>query len=1764
MSDSWGKAKGDKRMGNGNPNTRGEWDSQTSTSGTPSNTNRQNTRDRDFIVSELDFSTSQGETGPRDPTYTEVDGVRFAVEGAYVLCTGAESSIGTPRMVEASGAETVNGATILVHTDVYFRPYFTRCIITGRRCDPEIEDNEWKDYDDATSNGKHKLSIDKVYMKCNTGSGLLILSTDGQIPFCADAQEWIDMMLGKCIFALLSVDPVNLSTGNFIYDCVDMRIEGEVSLEFKRFYNGKSRHKGVLGRGWIHNYEIQLYQDRNQGGIRVLFADGHQEHFWLEEESGKYLSSTDTGNVITRPENLGYHQSKDRGYLLKFPNKATYHFDNKGKLNLKRDPQGREITFSYDGEMLMKVSSTSGELNFIYEDEERLIAVRDHTGREIHFEHHYLAFNTYMLGVYTDTKGNSYQYFYDQGLRLCRLVNPEGYRSLDNIYDLESRVVKQWFSDGGVMEYDYNKNISTTKLTERDGSESSYQWDRKYRTTEASYPMGRETFRYNELNQRTLTTDRKGGETSYHYSEEGKLASVVDPLRIATEFDYTKDSKIAAISVDGKIKVRNQYDKDGNLSVVEDALGQKVKFTYLKKGRVESTQLPDGSAVHLTYDDRGNVIKVIDSRGVKTRYEYDGLNRVSKTTDGNGTETHYQYDTEGNITKVKNALGDVCTYTYNKRNMVTSITDFSGASIQWEYEYLKYPTKIIDEEGRILRMTYNLMWNLAELIEHNGAITRFDYNDQNLLESVQKPDETVIKYEYDANGNKTAVTDEEGYQTWFTYDVLNRLTEVNGEEGLVIRYTYNGDGQVTSVADALGNTVILTYNEIGKLIEERNPLGECRYYTYTPLGNLETIVDEAGRKTSYTYLPGGQLLQVYFPNNTTESYTYDDNGNIHTITDVLGICKTHSYDSLNRVTKITESWLEDGRQNQREKFFTYNPIGRVTSMTDEAGNTTCYEHTRTGKLAKVIDPLGNVAAYTYDHRDQLIEIRQFESTLQESSLQERGATLGMDEDLQQVIAANQKGANLHITRYERNLTGQVEKVIDALGQTEEYKYDKKGQLVEKIDKEGYLTKYGYTSHGDVNFIQYADGKEVRYSYNPLRQLEEIHDWLGKTSIAYDALGRTIQVRDHHGREVNHLWGTGNVKEGIIYPDGKKIEYQHDQLLRLTKVIDGEQETKFLYNEYSRLVEKQYPNDLYTKYAYDFRGRILGFSHQTSEKYLESCNFFYDIKGNQLARETNREGLPEESESGGRHGYHYDELDRLQKVHHKGELLRTYQYDGYGNRIQVIEGEKTTNYTYNALNQLLSTVDDDGNSNRYSYDKRGNLIAAYQNDNLTHEYHFGPLNRLEKALNHELQQGAIYQYNGIGHRVEKTEGTPTSPYSHLMLEQMDLIPTKQIEDVIDLTKQYHNLLQRKENQEVTTYVWDSNLLSINRDDGKIQQCLQDELGSLIRVVDEANPQQEVYSYDEFGNSRQLVSDVYQNDKQIFAFTGYQRDKIAGTYYAQAREYQPQVGRFTGVDVVKGNPLHPMTMNEYGYCWNQPLKYVDLNGMEPCPGHCISTLPDDQGGGFLDWLSNTWDTITQGLEPIAEQWVDVQVRDVQNQMDFLDDVISYDRTNTDPQVVMDSRFFSHYNGQFVFRWSPNDRAGSFGGIMLAPRGTDIDTIRHEGGHYVEYQKLGPLRYYSMIGIPSFLSLGRAHVDCYFHQPWEIIAHVLGGANFHIPPPRGAVREGILYHKWVRSLSEAEVLRMAYGMWIWAWYADESGNIPEDILRMLRLYYGIECPN
>ena len=134
------------------------------------------------------------------------------------------------------------------------------------------------------------------------------------------------------------------------------------------------------------------------------------------------------------------------------------------------------------------------------------------------------------------------------------------------------------------------------------------------------------------------------------------------------------------------------------------------------------------------------------------------------------------------------------------------------------------------------------------------------------------------------------------------------------------------------------------------------------------------------------------------------------------------------------------------------------------------------------------------------------------------------------------------------------------------------------------------------------------------------------------------------------------------------------------------------------------------------------------------------------------------------------------------------------------------------------------------------------------------------------------------------------------------------------------------MERSEGDSTQTYFWDGNVISYEAN-GERNYYLQDELGSPIRIEDEAGKTRETYGYGAFGE------DLYgnQGELQPFGYTGYQMDTVAGTYYAQAREYQADVARFQARDVIKGQTSYPLTINEYIYCGNMPFYYYDPNGL-----------------------------------------------------------------------------------------------------------------------------------------------------------------------------------------------------------------------------------------
>ncbi len=358
-----------------------------------------------------------------------------------------------------------------------------------------------------------------------------------------------------------------------------------------------------------------------------------------------------------------------------------------------------------------------------------------------------------------------------------------------------------------------------------------------------------------------------------------------------------------------------------------------------------------------------------------------------------------------------------------------------------------------------------------------------------------------------------------------------------------------------------------------------------------------------------------------------------------------------------------------------------------------------------------------------------------------------------------------------------------------------------------------------------------------------------------------------------------------------------------------------------------MCEKQFPNGTKTTYRYDRKDQLTELVHQDKEGILDRYTYLYDLLGNKTGITKERRGLERES---GQYRYGYDALGRLSEIQKDGEIQTRYGYDAFGNRTWKEESGEQTSYQYNALNQMVSERQGEIRK-EYGYDKRGNLTAILENGAWKKQYVYGAMNRLEEAVDAAGKQ-ARYQYNGLGHRVGKQEGVlPKEKLEKLDPQRrvgMEIGNSRQITYTLDLTRQYYNLLERTEESQSQRYFWDGNVAAYE-ENGERNYYLQDELGSPLRIEDSAGTIKESYGYGAFGE------DLYQNQgkMQPFGYTGYQRDSVSGTYYAQAREYLAESGRFAGQDLIVGFTEYPKTLNRYNYCWNNSLIYVDYDGKFP---------------------------------------------------------------------------------------------------------------------------------------------------------------------------------------------------------------------------------------
>ena len=561
-------------------------------------------------------------------------------------------------------------------------------------------------------------------------------------------------------------------------------------------------------------------------------------------------------------------------------------------------------------------------------------------------------------------------------------------------------------------------------------------------------------------------------------------------------------------------------------------------------------------------------------------------------------------------------------------------------------------------------------------------------------------------------------------------------------------------------------------------------------------------------------------------------------------------------------------------------------------------------------------------------------------------------------------------------------------IRDHNGDSTVYVYDGNSNLVSKTDADGYVTQYSYTALDLVKKINYNGAKEVSYQYNKVGELVQMDDWTGTNTFELDLLGRLQKMTDHKGNTVSYIYDAVGNQTGITYPDGSKTRSFYDAVYNLTSVIDADDGTyAYVYDAANRPVKLTYPNGWIEQYTYDAEGNLLKtvdtdpfqlYNKTPKVKY----EYTYDAEGNVLTEFQRDSDATENLKS--RTAFTYDALNRLTgstrrlEVYPYDTLAYTYTYDTLGNLLKQsgpTKGEEDT-YQYNDLNQMVSKhvcgyeqkltrIYDYG----YTYDKRGNLVKEEEicsptttgPKNITiATYLYDETNRMVRGTN-KAGEVSAYTFNGLGVRVGTelilednshgyTDFHCQTPSVETGIEKPEVVKTDYVIDYTRLNIDQRVLMKSEQDGYDFFYTYGLDKLQVmtigegsNWWGQSIKKCVNmayvhtDRLGSVVNLSDEHGRVTARADYTDWGEVRRYtditVDGGFRRLLPEITYATHEYDDVLNQFYAKARMYDAENKRFDAVDLIAGTVADPISLVQYLYAVDNPIKWIDPLGEMP---------------------------------------------------------------------------------------------------------------------------------------------------------------------------------------------------------------------------------------
>ena len=975
----------------------------------------------------------------------------------------------------------------------------------------------------------------------------------------------------------------------------------------------------------------------------------------------------------------------------------------------------------------------------------------------------------------------------------------------------------------------------------------------------------------------TSNSDSAAGQWSGLTFNSGSSSSVLD----YAEVRYGGFGNVGAITINGGASptitnsiVRNNQTygiqiNNGSPTVVDSVLTANPYGIYVTTGTpvVKRDKFVNNSSYGLYYDGTGILSAPHNIWGCLSGPEPYGCgdkvnNKVNPTPVGldlseDGRCRGARTDCPRGADPVSLATGEL---TYVHRDLHLS----NGTDLPLEF-VRSYNSGDLSDTGLGPGWSQSGLMNVAELESLDVVVQRQDGRQDVFTEDSGSYDpppgvSDALTKNIDGTFTLTALD-----RTVYRFDSTGRIVSITDDHGLVTRYGYDRNGRLATITDPASQTLTFSYNASNYITKVADSTSREVSFTYSAAGDLETVTDALGGVTRYAYDANHRLTSITDPRRVVIlENRYDSEGRV--IEQLDGEDNLWRLDYDTSETVVTEP--EGG-----EITYGFDGLKRVTSLTDQLGNTTTTTYdaagnvdqvTRPGRaiwdfgfdaagnLTSVKDPEGGERSYTYDGSNRLERYTDPRTGVW---------TYGWsrENDVTTITDPNSK-----VTTLTYNAAGQPLTVTDANRNTTTFTYDSKGNRLTVVDPLTHTTRFGYDSRnyltsktlpgltaetytrnalGDMLSRTTPEGNRTDYAYDangllirvtdPALEVWEIQrdgmerptlytDPLSqRTTIAYDGNLNPISVTDRRGKVTRYSYDLANQLTGIVRPEGGTWTLGYDARGNRDEIVDPlRNTTTYAYDLADRLTQATEPLSTVTRYGYDDAGNLTSFTDPRS--YTTTLT--------------------------------YDVLDRLTKVAQPLSKETTFTYDSVGNRLTRTTAAGTLDYDYDAANRLEDISYSSTPLRVYGYDDANRLISAAdaQGDEIAIGYD-GEGQVI--SLDDDRGQTVSRDYNARGNLIEQIDGRGTLRFGYDDLGRMTSLTDPQAEVLNFSYDPEGNLTEiRLPNDIVTTNTYDDDGLltdtrSIDGGSTTVESLayVYDAAGNRTSQTDRLS-QQTLYTYD----------------------------------------------------------------------------------------------------------------------------------------------------------------------------------------------------------------------------------------------------------------------------------------------------------------------------